>query len=274
MKKVNIFFLALFVFTVVCSAAQALEEKVYVVKDKDTLGELTFAWRKQGIEVSRIHEWNPGLGTQLEVGQKILYYLPEDVNKLIVKNINALGQLKADIESIKEKTDNPKPVKVDVVGIKKLQEIEEKIDGMKERNNKNKQFLLVFTAIILTIFLFTCFKFVPSILGKVKKLFNAKKIADVTIIKKIKEKDGYSILLQIDGVLYTYIPEISGDGKFMSLSISEETGQIRKYDNIKGLCNSLKLSFRLEKDKLQKQETEAGRLKLFTQPQAKVEIQT
>lgn len=50
---------------------------IYTVKRGDTLGELMFAWKVQGIEIEKLYSWNLGLGTQIKIGQEIIYYLPE-----------------------------------------------------------------------------------------------------------------------------------------------------------------------------------------------------
>lgn len=75
MKKV--FGLALaFVFALV-SLAIAGEKVIYTVKRGDTLGELMYVWRVQGVEIEKLYSWNSNLGTQLKIGQKIIYYLSD-----------------------------------------------------------------------------------------------------------------------------------------------------------------------------------------------------
>ena len=59
------------------SLAFAGEKVVYTVKAGDTLGELMFTWKVQGINIKEIHQWNQNLGTQVDVGQQIIYYLPD-----------------------------------------------------------------------------------------------------------------------------------------------------------------------------------------------------
>jgi hypothetical protein len=52
-------------------------KKQYVVKGGDTLGDIIWTLRAQGIDVTKLGEWNPGLGTQVMEKQKITYYVPE-----------------------------------------------------------------------------------------------------------------------------------------------------------------------------------------------------
>lgn len=60
------------------SLAIAGEKVIYVVKRGDTLGELMYVWQsRQGVDVKKIFIWNPSLGTQIQIGQKIIYYLPD-----------------------------------------------------------------------------------------------------------------------------------------------------------------------------------------------------
>ena len=71
--------LAVVVAVVVCfiSMAMAVDKVVYTVKRGDTLGELMYAWKVQGIEIEKLYSWNPSLGTQVKIGQEIVYYLPD-----------------------------------------------------------------------------------------------------------------------------------------------------------------------------------------------------
>jgi len=71
--------LAVVVAVVVCfiSMAMAADKVVYTVKRGDTLGELMYAWKVQGIEIEKLYSWNPSLGTQVKIGQEIVYYLPD-----------------------------------------------------------------------------------------------------------------------------------------------------------------------------------------------------
>jgi len=57
--------------------ATAADRVVYTVKKGDTLGELMFTWKVQSVEVEKLFTWNPGLGTQVKIGQEIVYYLPD-----------------------------------------------------------------------------------------------------------------------------------------------------------------------------------------------------
>jgi LysM domain len=64
-------------FLLAVMAWGTVKQEVYVVKSGDTLGDIVWTLRAQGISVTRIGEWNPELGTRVVVGQKIAYYLPE-----------------------------------------------------------------------------------------------------------------------------------------------------------------------------------------------------
>ena len=57
--------------------ATAGDRVVYTVKNGDTLGELMYTWRVQGVEIEKLYSWNSNLGTQVKVGQEIIYYLPD-----------------------------------------------------------------------------------------------------------------------------------------------------------------------------------------------------
>jgi len=57
--------------------ATAGDRVVYTVKKGDTLGELMYTWRVQGVEIEKLYSWNSNLGTQVKVGQEIIYYLPD-----------------------------------------------------------------------------------------------------------------------------------------------------------------------------------------------------
>lgn len=52
------------------------EKKVLIVRVGDTLSDIVWTLKMQGIEVSKLQEWNPGLGTQVQLGQEIVYYIP------------------------------------------------------------------------------------------------------------------------------------------------------------------------------------------------------
>jgi hypothetical protein len=52
-------------------------KKEYTVKSGDTLGNIIWTLRAQGIDVKQLGAWNPDLGTRLATGQKIAYYEPD-----------------------------------------------------------------------------------------------------------------------------------------------------------------------------------------------------
>ncbi|MBI4779631.1 LysM peptidoglycan-binding domain-containing protein [Candidatus Falkowbacteria bacterium] len=75
---------------VMASLAFAGDKVVYTVKKGDTLGQLMYAWRVQGIEIDKLYSWNPDLGTQVKIGQEIVYYLPDrsDQNRQDVEKMS------------------------------------------------------------------------------------------------------------------------------------------------------------------------------------------
>ncbi|MDD4271410.1 MAG: hypothetical protein PHF50_01250 [Patescibacteria group bacterium] len=85
--------------------ATAGEKVVYTIKKGDTLGELMYTWRVQGVDINKLHIWNADLGTQVKVGQKITYFLPEstDVKKLTDQEIQkVVAETIARMEKSKE----------------------------------------------------------------------------------------------------------------------------------------------------------------------------
>ncbi|MBI2459467.1 MAG: LysM peptidoglycan-binding domain-containing protein [Parcubacteria group bacterium] len=110
MKKLVSGLTSLFVFTLVlASLAIAGDKVVYTVKNGDTLGELMYVWRVQGVEIEKLYGWNPGLGTQIKVGQEIVYYLPDrpdqqdvkkmseqEVKKIVAETIARIATVKAE----------------------------------------------------------------------------------------------------------------------------------------------------------------------------------
>ena len=69
--------LASFPFVASTVSASGPVREVYVVKRGDTLGQIIFTLRKEGIDVENLHVWNPDLGTQVKTGEAIVYYRPE-----------------------------------------------------------------------------------------------------------------------------------------------------------------------------------------------------
>jgi len=78
------------------AAFEPAEMREYVVNPGDTLGQIQFALKGQGVDVSRLTEWNPGLGTQVKVGQIIRYMVPEDQMAGIRKELAGLRQDQTD----------------------------------------------------------------------------------------------------------------------------------------------------------------------------------
>lgn len=79
MKKTTIFLIGCF-FSLAISlplCAQAGRRMVFVVRKGDTLGQIVFLLRAEGINVYKLHEWNPRLGTQVQAGEKIFYFAPK-----------------------------------------------------------------------------------------------------------------------------------------------------------------------------------------------------
>lgn len=76
MKRISLVFLFVVVLAM-ASLAIAGDKMIYTVKQGDTLGELMYSWRVQGIEINKLYSWNPELGTQVKIGQEIVYYLPD-----------------------------------------------------------------------------------------------------------------------------------------------------------------------------------------------------
>jgi hypothetical protein len=64
-------------FLVTLCAQDAQARKEYVVKPGDTLGEIVFTLRAEGIDVKQLQGWNPRLGTQIQAGDHIVYFTPE-----------------------------------------------------------------------------------------------------------------------------------------------------------------------------------------------------
>lgn len=69
-----------FVFSFLLSAAFAMDGKMgtYTVKAGDDVVNVAFYLRKvEGVNIARLREWNPGLGTSIKAGQVIFYEIPD-----------------------------------------------------------------------------------------------------------------------------------------------------------------------------------------------------
>lgn len=86
------------IMLLVGSLAFAGEKVVYTVKAGDTVSQLMCTWNSQGYEVKKVFMWNPDLGSQVKIGQKIVLYLPdqpvvkinaEEVKKIVDETIAA-----------------------------------------------------------------------------------------------------------------------------------------------------------------------------------------
>jgi hypothetical protein len=104
--------LALLLTVIFYSAAEAQERKEYIVKRGDTLGEIVFTLRSEGVNVTRLHEWNPDLSTQVQIGQKIIFFTPTIQSPVAVSKEQArldtekvIAALKAEMEGIKKDTE-------------------------------------------------------------------------------------------------------------------------------------------------------------------------
>src|SRR3989338_1638349 len=93
MKKIIV---VTFIAVLWASLALAGERVVYIVKKGDTLGELMYSWHAQGVEIKKLFLWNQDLGTQIRIGQNVIYYLPDspeiqarELDKAEIKNIVA-----------------------------------------------------------------------------------------------------------------------------------------------------------------------------------------
>lgn len=100
MKKIVIVMIVAFML-LVSSLAFAGEKVVYTVKAGDTLGELMFTWKVQGIDIKEIHQWNQNLGTQVAVGQQIIYCLPDRPVAKITSE-EAIKQVEEAIATLKD----------------------------------------------------------------------------------------------------------------------------------------------------------------------------
>ncbi len=110
MKKM-ILVVMVMIMLLVGSLAFAGEKVIYTVKVGDTLGELMYTWKVQGINIKEIHQWNPNLGTQVVVGQKIVYYLsdrpiakltPEEAKKQVAEAIATLKDAQKIVKEMDE----------------------------------------------------------------------------------------------------------------------------------------------------------------------------
>jgi hypothetical protein len=63
----------------VAATANAGEWRVWKVQPGETLGEIVWALNqeKPPVDTSRLHVWNPGLGTRVNAGQELVYYVPD-----------------------------------------------------------------------------------------------------------------------------------------------------------------------------------------------------
>ena len=85
-----------------CTASYATERKVYIVHKGDTLGEIMFTLKTQGVDIRKLHDWNPDLGTQVTIGEEISYFIPDtppppasrdEVENAVNRAIGEIGKL-------------------------------------------------------------------------------------------------------------------------------------------------------------------------------------
>jgi len=176
-KMKRIVFLVLVCCALWVSLAIAGDKVVYTVKPGDTLGELMYTWRVQGVEINKLHVWNADLGTQVKVGQKIAYYLSNraDVKKLTDQEIQ---RVVAETMARMEKPKEPAPVQAT-----KQEEI---------LNEKNQ--VVLFVVVMVVFLMILAFFVLRSIIKpKVQAPFKPIVFADLT---KEEEIEGYLVRIR------------------------------------------------------------------------------
>jgi hypothetical protein len=113
-------------------------QKQYVVKSGDTLGDIIWTLRAQGIDVTKLGEWNPGLGTQVTLNQKIIYYVPE-------AHVPAAQVSKTEMEQAVQQA-------VDKIAQRYEKAEKEKSNAtLRERESGNAKWLFIFCIAVLVI---------------------------------------------------------------------------------------------------------------------------
>jgi hypothetical protein len=79
-----VFVLSLLLF-LSASASFAGERKEYTVKRGDTLGQIIYMLGKEHVDVTKIHDWNPDLGTQVQEDQVVVYYTPDNPSPVVTR---------------------------------------------------------------------------------------------------------------------------------------------------------------------------------------------
>ncbi|MFH1671285.1 MAG: LysM domain-containing protein [Candidatus Portnoybacteria bacterium] len=233
-----------------------LKEQVYVVKKGDTPADIFFVLRIfYHIPEKKILEWNPDMGLHLIYpGQKIKFYLPQDVTKATIKGetdkiIAELDQLKKEIGEVGilgvTKVLDELLETADSQVADEIRELRKDFQGINEQTNKETKrrfWLLIFLSIVILLAVVVLFFVVVK---RTQKQFLEKNVIEVEI--------------EIDDKRYTYRPKIDKDGKFISFYRPKKAENCLLYSKIADLRKSVTGSFKKD-PKLVAQEIKSGRL--------------
>lgn len=218
--------LAMIVMLICCvffvSLAIAGEKVVYTVKKGDTLGELMYAWRVQGVEIGKLYSWNQNLGTQIKIGQEIIYNLPDrpEVKRLSEQEVKKIvSETMTQIEKAKVPAVVPK--------------------------TGNILFLFFAFAVILLLVFLGSVLLLRQLIQRIRQRKNItpnkNKIIELDKFPKT-QLSSVSVGIVIKGQKYKFYPEVAKDGRFKTL-YKIEPGKFMFVATEEKLKKSLRSSF-------------------------------